>query len=105
MYLLLQRCQKDEERRLNFLADSIKQSQRIATAPVRKTQLAFVDVLVKPPRNVLRKQEQFGTKAKLAATPASRVASLSTALPNVAKNTNNCLKVPAKVQDNAQVGK
>lgn len=101
----MQRCQKDEERKLNYLADTIKQSQRIATAPVRKTQLAFVDAIVKPPRNILRKQEQFGTKAKLVATPASRVASLSTVIPNIAKPGDTRLKVACRLKDNAQICK
>ncbi|XP_013100988.2 transcription elongation factor B polypeptide 3 [Stomoxys calcitrans] len=97
------RCQEEEERRLSFLKDSIKQSQKIAAAPVRKTQLAFVDSMVKPPRNVMRKQEQYGTKAKLVATPAARVASLQNATPNAAKSGDQRLKVSPAVRDNAQV--
>ncbi|KAL9891909.1 transcription elongation factor elongin A [Glossina fuscipes fuscipes] len=100
MYL---RCQEDQERKLNYLADSIKQSQKIAAAPVRKTQLAFVDSMVKPPRNIQRKQEQFGTQAKLVATPAARVASLSSVTPNAAKTDDVRLKVASSIRDHAQV--
>lgn len=87
------------------MADSIKQSQKIAAAPVRKTQLAFVDSMVKPPRNIQRKQEQFGTQAKLVATPAARVASLSSVTPNAAKTDDVRLKVASSIRDHAQVCK
>ncbi|XP_075147829.1 transcription elongation factor elongin A [Haematobia irritans] len=97
------RCQEEEDRRLSILKDSIKQSQKIAAAPVRKTQLAFVDSMVKPPRNVMRKQEQFGTKSKLVATPAARVAALQTTTPNAAKSGDQRLKVAPTVRDHAQV--
>ncbi|XP_065371847.1 transcription elongation factor B polypeptide 3 [Calliphora vicina] len=97
------RCQEDEERRLSVLKDSIKASQKIAAAPVRKTQLAFVDSMVKPPRNVLKKQEQYGTKAKMVATPAARVASLSSVTPNAARTGDQRLRVAATVRDHAQV--
>lgn len=72
---------------------------------MRKTQLAFVDSMVKPPRGVLRKQEQFGTKAKLVATPAARVAALSSVTPNAAKVGDTRLRVAATVRDAAQVCK
>lgn len=70
---------------------------------MRKTQLAFVDSMVKPPRNVMRKQEQFGTKAKLVATPAARVAALSSVTPNAGKVGDTRLRVAATVRDTAQV--
>ncbi|KAM7362626.1 transcription elongation factor elongin A [Cochliomyia hominivorax] len=97
------RCQEEEERRLSVLKDSIKASQKIAAAPVRKTQLAFVDSMVKPPRNVLKKQEQYGTKSKMVATPAARVASLSSVTPNAAKTGDQRLRVPSTARDHAQV--
>uniref|UniRef100_A0A1I8NFB3 TFIIS N-terminal domain-containing protein n=1 Tax=Musca domestica TaxID=7370 RepID=A0A1I8NFB3_MUSDO len=100
---MFMRCQEDEERRLSFLKDSIKQSQKIAAAPVRKTQLAFVDSMVKPPRNIQRKQEQYGTKSKMVATPAARVAALQSVTPNAAKTGDQRLKVPSTVRDHAQV--
>ncbi|XP_053946337.1 transcription elongation factor B polypeptide 3 [Anastrepha ludens] len=97
------RCEEEKEQKLNSLTETIKQSQKIIAAPVRKTQLAFVDSMVKPPRNVLRKQEQYGTKAKLVATPAARVAALSSVTPNAAKVGDTRLRVAATVRDAAQV--
>lgn len=61
--------------------------------PVRKTQLAYVDSIVKPPRSVQRKQNQFGTRGKVSATPAARVAALSGISRNIAKAGDSRLKV------------
>ncbi|XP_017103221.2 transcription elongation factor B polypeptide 3 [Drosophila bipectinata] len=97
------RCQEEKERKLSSLAESIKASQKISEAPVRKTQLAFVDSMVKPPRSVQRKQEQYGTRGKLIATPAARVASLSSVTPNAAKVGDARLRVLAAARDTAQV--
>ncbi|KAH8292014.1 hypothetical protein KR054_003481 [Drosophila jambulina] len=97
------RCQEEKDRKLSSLAESIKASQKISEAPVRKTQLAFVDSMVKPPRSVMRKQEQYGTKAKLIATPAARVAALSSVTPNAAKVGDARLRVLAATRDTAQV--
>lgn len=72
---------------------------------MRKTQLAFVDSMVKPPRNVQRKQEQYGTKGKLIATPAARVAALSSVTPNAAKVGDARLRVIGSGRDAAQVCK
>ncbi|KAH8251651.1 hypothetical protein KR038_003523 [Drosophila bunnanda] len=101
--LSVQRCQEEKDRKLSSLAESIKASQKISEAPVRKTQLAFVDSMVKPPRSVMRKQEQYGTKAKLIATPAARVAALSSVTPNAAKVGDARLRVLAATRDTAQV--
>ncbi|XP_017046456.1 transcription elongation factor B polypeptide 3 [Drosophila ficusphila] len=98
------RCQEEKDRKLSILAESIKASQKISEAPVRKTQLAFVDSMVKPPRSVQRKQEQYGTNRKLIATPAARVASLSSVTPNAAKVGDARLRVLAATRDTAQVG-
>ncbi|XP_020817263.1 transcription elongation factor B polypeptide 3 [Drosophila serrata] len=97
------RCQEEKDRKLSSLAESIKASQKISEAPVRKTQLAFVDSMVKPPRSVMRKQEQYGTKSKLIATPAARVAALSSVTPNAAKVGDARLRVLAATRDTAQV--
>ncbi|XP_030370326.1 transcription elongation factor B polypeptide 3 [Scaptodrosophila lebanonensis] len=97
------RCQEEKDRKLSILAESIKASQKISEAPVRKTQLAFVDSMVKPPRNVQRKQEQYGTKGKLIATPAARVTALSSVTPNAAKVGDARLRVAASARDTAQV--
>ncbi|XP_022220825.2 transcription elongation factor B polypeptide 3 [Drosophila obscura] len=97
------RCQEEKDRKLSILAESIRASQKISEAPVRKTQLAFVDSMVKPPRNVQRKQEQYGTKGKLIATPAARVAALSSVTPNAAKVGDARLRVLGAGRDTAQI--
>uniref|UniRef100_A0A1B0GP13 Uncharacterized protein n=1 Tax=Phlebotomus papatasi TaxID=29031 RepID=A0A1B0GP13_PHLPP len=89
MYL---RCQDEQEARFNSLTQNIKQSLT-TSVPVRKTQLAYVDSIVKPPRSVQRKQNQFGTRGKVSATPAARVAALSGISRNIAKAGDSRLKV------------
>uniref|UniRef100_A0A1L8DH63 Putative rna polymerase ii transcription elongation factor elongin/siii subunit elongin a n=1 Tax=Nyssomyia neivai TaxID=330878 RepID=A0A1L8DH63_9DIPT len=88
MYL---RCLDEQEARFNNLTQNIKQSQTTAI-PVRKTQLAYVDNFVKPPRGVQRKQNQFGTRGKVTATPAARVAALS-GIRNIAKPGDARLRI------------
>lgn len=97
------RCEEEKAHKLSSIAESIKASQKISEAPVRKTQLAFVDSMVKPPRSVQRKQEQYGTKGKLIATPAARVAALSNVTPNAAKVGDARLRVLNSARDTAQV--
>ncbi|KAM8707420.1 hypothetical protein ACLKA7_011496 [Drosophila subpalustris] len=97
------RCEEEKARKLSVIAESIKASQKISEAPVRKTQLAFVDSMVKPPRSVQRKQEQYGTNRKLIATPAARVAALSNVTPNAAKVGDARLRVLNSARDAAQV--
>ncbi|XP_060647700.1 transcription elongation factor B polypeptide 3 [Drosophila nasuta] len=97
------RCEDEKARRLSTIAENIKASQKISEAPVRKTQLAFVDSMVKPPRSVQRKQEQYGTNRKLIATPAARVAALSNVTPNAAKVGDARLRVLGSARDAAQV--
>lgn len=50
---------QEREAKLKALTANIKQTID-NSQPVRSTKLAYVDV-VKPPRNVLRKQARFGT--------------------------------------------
>lgn len=71
------RCEDEKERRLNILTKNIKISQKQSALPIKKTRLAYVDNVVKPPRNIQRKQELYGTNDKLIASPAARVAALS----------------------------
>ncbi|KAH8311918.1 hypothetical protein KR044_008553 [Drosophila immigrans] len=97
------RCEDEKARKLSVIAENIKASQKISEAPVRKTQLAFVDSMVKPPRSVQRKQEQYGTNRKLIATPAARVAALSNVTPNAAKVGDARLRVLSSARDAAQV--
>ncbi|XP_023248083.1 transcription elongation factor B polypeptide 3 isoform X2 [Copidosoma floridanum] len=57
MYL---RCLDEREAKLKALTANIKQSID-NSAPVRSTKLAYIDHMVKPPRNVLRQQARYGT--------------------------------------------
>nr|CAH7744675.1 unnamed protein product [Callosobruchus chinensis] len=49
------RCLDEREARLNAITANIKQAQD-KSIPVRTTKLAYVDSVVKPPRNIARKQ-------------------------------------------------
>ncbi|XP_055376428.1 transcription elongation factor B polypeptide 3 [Condylostylus longicornis] len=97
------RCKELQDAHLNRLTENIKQSQIQTNIPLRKTQLAYVDSLVKPPRYVKKKQEKFGTNTKLVATPAARVAALQAITPNATKSGDVRLRVAAGTRDNAQV--
>ncbi|XP_054267864.1 transcription elongation factor B polypeptide 3-like [Macrosteles quadrilineatus] len=50
----------ERERKLEALKANITQSMAKST-PVRQTKLAYVDSVVKPPRNIAKKQMKFGT--------------------------------------------
>ncbi|KAL7290180.1 hypothetical protein TKK_0015890 [Trichogramma kaykai] len=54
------RCFEERENKLKTLTNSIKRAAD-ASQPVRTTKLAYVDHIVKPPRNVIRAQSKFGT--------------------------------------------
>lgn len=53
MYL---RCIDEREAKLRSLTQTIKQSQDLRKLPVKQTKLAYVDSVVKPPRNIAKKQ-------------------------------------------------
>lgn len=95
------RCMTEQEARLNRLTNNIKESQSVAL-PVRQTKLAYVDSMVKPPRSVIKKQNQFGTHKKLIATPAARVDALSSVSSNIARIGDTRLKTLASMRDTAQ---
>lgn len=71
MYL---RCLDERETKLRSLTANIKISQE-KSIPVRQTKLAYVDSIVKPPRDVARKQARNGTAfSKVPAmTPTARL--------------------------------
>lgn len=98
---MYERCKNEQEARLNSLTRNIKESQSVAM-PVRQTKLAYVDSMVKPPRNVIKKQNQFGTQNKLICTPASRVEALSSVSSNMARSGDARLKALAALRDTAQ---
>lgn len=58
--------------------------------------------MVKPPRNIQRKQEQFGTSHKKVTTPAARVASLSGIAPNIFKAAEHKVRINPSERDTAQ---
>lgn len=72
------RCQEEQEYKLKSLTANIKMAQEVKNAPVKQTKMAYVDTVVKPPRNIARKQAIHGTARAAAASPAARVASLAT---------------------------
>ncbi|XP_046967011.1 transcription elongation factor B polypeptide 3 isoform X2 [Vanessa cardui] len=76
------RCQEEQEIKLKSLTANIKIAQEAKKAPIKQTKMAYVDSVVKPPRNVAKKQAQHGTAFAATASPAARVASLAAA-PNV----------------------
>lgn len=95
------RCMREQEARLSSLTNNIKKSQSVAM-PVRQTKLAYVDSMVKPPRGIIKKQNQFGTSHKLIATPAARVDALSAVASNIARAGDNRLRTTASMRDTAQ---
>lgn len=58
------RCLDEREAKLKTLTANIKQSID-KTVPLRSAKLAYVDNVVKPPRNVLKKQAKYGTANSL----------------------------------------
>lgn len=52
----MQRCQEEQEIKLKSLTENIKIAQEAKKAPIKQTKMAYVDTVVKPPRNVARKQ-------------------------------------------------
>uniref|UniRef100_A0A182KET0 TFIIS N-terminal domain-containing protein n=1 Tax=Anopheles christyi TaxID=43041 RepID=A0A182KET0_9DIPT len=94
------RCSEERDAKLRSLTQNIKLSQEQAAAPIRKTQLAYVDSAVKPPRSVISKQVKYGTARAPVVSPAARVAALKAG--NVAQVGDARLRVAAGVRDNAQ---
>lgn len=99
---MFERCEKEDEEKLNRLTKNIKKSQEKATSEVQKTRLAFVDSMVKPPRSVMRKQEIYGTNSKLVSSPAARTDGLKHLAPNIVVAGDVRLRVAAGIRDDAQ---
>lgn len=72
------RCLDEREAKLKVLTENSKLAQDKA-APVRQTKLVYVDRVVKPPRDVLRKQAKHGIDKKPIVTPTSRLNSIAAA--------------------------
>ncbi|XP_054005069.1 transcription elongation factor B polypeptide 3 isoform X1 [Hylaeus anthracinus] len=64
------RCLDEREAKLKTLTANIKQSID-KSVPVRSTKLAYVDNVVKPPRNILKKQAKYGTANSVPTTASS----------------------------------
>ncbi|XP_034194172.1 transcription elongation factor elongin A isoform X1 [Osmia lignaria lignaria] len=64
------RCLDEREAKLKALTANIKQSID-KSVPVRSAKLAYVDNIVKPPRNVLKKQAKYGTANCVPSTASS----------------------------------
>lgn len=96
------RCSEERDAKLRSLTQNIKLSQVEKAAPVRKTQLAYIDSAVKPPRNVISKQARYGTDRTPVVSPAARVAALQKASSNVTKVGDSRLRVAPGTRDTAQ---
>lgn len=101
---MYERCTKEDEEKLKRLTKNIKRSTDLHTVGIQKTKMAFVDSLVKPPRGVAKKQEQFGTSHKLVASPAARTEGLRHLQPNLVAPGDVRLRVQAGLRDDAQSG-
>ncbi|KZC03778.1 Transcription elongation factor B polypeptide 3 [Dufourea novaeangliae] len=64
------RCLDEREAKLKTLTANIKQSIN-KSIPVRSAKLAYAENIVKPPRNVLKKQAKYGTANSVPATTSS----------------------------------
>lgn len=104
---MYERCTREDEEKLSRLTQNIKQHHETASNGIQKTKMAFMDMMVKPPRNVKRMQEQFGTDRKLVSSPLSRVPALRNMAPNITNGRSGDarLRVAASIRDDAQVGK
>ncbi|KAL7016965.1 hypothetical protein ACKWTF_010209 [Chironomus riparius] len=99
---MYERCIREDAEKLTRLTKNIKVSQDTLSSSVQKTKMAFVDTMVKAPRGVARKQEQFGTANKPVVSPAARVESLRNVQPNLAVRGDVRLRVAAGLRDDAQ---
>lgn len=101
---MYERCTREDDEKLSRLTQNIKQHQETTSNGVQKTKMAFVDSMVKPPRGIMRKQEQFGTNRKLVVSPAARTVGLKNIMPNLAAAGDVRLRVAAGLHDDAQNG-
>lgn len=102
---MYERCTEEDEIKLSKLTRNIKQHQEKTSNDVQKTKMAFVDSMVKPPRNIMRQQEIFGTNRKLVVSPAARTVGLRHMAPNLLAAGDARLRVAAGIRDDAQNGK
>lgn len=72
---------------------------REKSLPVRKTKLAYVDSVVKPPRSVKAQQTKNGTATLAIVSPASRVESLNGIGRNLANIGDTRIKVANAIRE------
>lgn len=101
---MYERCTSEDSEKLKQLTKTITKSHALQNISIQKTKMAFVDSLVKPPRGVRQKQEQFGTSSKLVASPAARTEGLRHLAPNLVAPGDVRLRVQAGLRDDAQSG-
>lgn len=102
---MYERCNREDEEKLSRLTQNIRQMQEKTSNCVQKTKMAFVDTVVKAPRGMIRKQEQFGTSRKPVVSPAARIEALKNIQPNLAVAGDVRLRVAAGLRDDAQQSK
>ncbi|CAO1439095.1 unnamed protein product [Diamesa tonsa] len=98
---MYERCLIEDEEKLAKLTKNIKKHQE-TSIPVQKTKLAYVDQMVKAPRDMRRKQEIHGTNRRLIASPAARIAALKNLQPNLVIAGDARLRVAAGIRDDAE---
>lgn len=92
----------EREAKLKTLTANIKQSID-KSVPVRSTKLAYVDNVVKPPRNILKKQAKYGTANSIPTTASNlkkklisgggptAATNISVPPPPISRNTKTCM--------------
>ncbi|CAO1443299.1 unnamed protein product [Diamesa serratosioi] len=98
---MYERCLIEDEEKLAKLTKNIKKHQE-TSIPVQKTKLAYVDQMVKAPRDMRRRQEINGTNRRLVVSSAARVESLKNLQPNLVAAGDARLRVAAGIRDDAE---
>ncbi|XP_043789286.1 transcription elongation factor B polypeptide 3 [Apis laboriosa] len=106
------RCLDEREAKLKTLTANIKQSID-KSVPVRSTKLAYVDNIVKPPRNILKKQAKYGTANSIPTTASNlkkklisgggptAATNISVPPPPISRNTKTLKKTKAPLMAKA----
>ncbi|XP_070493951.1 transcription elongation factor B polypeptide 3-like [Chironomus tepperi] len=98
---MYERCNQEDEEKLNRLTKNIRQGQQKSSSCVQRTKMAFVDTTVKGPKRiqVVKKPEVFiPTKKPAVMSLAERIEALKKANPNYVVPDNLLPKVAPSVQ-------
>ncbi|XP_070493950.1 transcription elongation factor B polypeptide 3-like [Chironomus tepperi] len=98
---MYERCNQEDEEKLNRLTKNIRQGQEKSSSCVQRTKMAFVDTTVKAPKRiqVVKKPEVFiPTKNPAVISLAERIEALKKANPNYVVPDNLLPKVAPSVQ-------